>query len=64
MFWCEYCKVWLQDNASAKATHERGMKHMDAVAKSKDLSTLGRMHAVFRSCTIGCMHLCSMHDVA
>ena len=35
MFWCEYCKVWLQDNPSAKATHERGMKHTDAVAKSE-----------------------------
>ena len=34
MFWCEYCKVWLQDNPSAKTTHERGMKHTDAVARS------------------------------
>ncbi|CAL8468419.1 g7959 [Coccomyxa elongata] len=33
MFWCDYCKVWMQDNPSAKATHERGMKHKENVAK-------------------------------
>eukprot|EP00873_Tetraselmis_striata_P006059 jgi/Tetstr1/426323/TSEL_016638.t1 len=32
-FWCEFCKVWLNDTASARATHENGMKHQDAVAK-------------------------------
>ena len=34
-FWCEYCRVWLQDNPQARATHERGMKHQENVAKSK-----------------------------
>jgi hypothetical protein len=34
MFWCDYCKVWMQDNPSAKATHERGIKHKENVARS------------------------------
>ena len=35
MFWCEYCKVWMQDKPSARATHEKGIKHKDNVARSK-----------------------------
>ncbi len=31
---CDYCKVWLKDNPAAKAVHERGQKHTDAVAQS------------------------------
>ena len=37
MFWCEYCKVWLQDKPGAKATHERGIKHKDNVTRSASL---------------------------
>ena len=35
MFWCEYCKVWMQDKPSARATHEKGIKHKDNVARSE-----------------------------
>ena len=35
MFWCDYCKVWMNDNPATKATHEAGMKHKDMVARSK-----------------------------
>ncbi len=35
MYWCDYCKVWMQDNPSSKATHERGVKHKENVARSK-----------------------------
>lgn len=35
MFWCDYCKVWMNDNPATKATHENGLKHKDMVAKSK-----------------------------
>lgn len=38
MFWCDYCKVWMNDNPATKATHEAGMKHKDNVARSKSLS--------------------------
>ena len=31
---CDYCKVWLKDNPAAKAVHERGQKHTEAVAQS------------------------------
>lgn len=37
MFWCDYCKVWMNDNPATKATHEAGMKHKDNVARSKPL---------------------------
>ncbi|KAK9809285.1 hypothetical protein WJX73_000889 [Symbiochloris irregularis] len=33
MYWCEYCKVWMQDNPQARATHEKGIKHKDNVAR-------------------------------
>ncbi|CAG9463455.1 unnamed protein product [Pedinophyceae sp. YPF-701] len=33
MHWCEYCKVWLQDNVVAIQRHEQGMKHKLAVQK-------------------------------
>ncbi len=35
MYWCDYCKVWMNDNPATKATHENGLKHKDMVAKSK-----------------------------
>ena len=35
MHWCDYCKVWMQDNPGARATHEKGVKHKDNVARSK-----------------------------
>ncbi|KAK9830398.1 hypothetical protein WJX72_011529 [[Myrmecia] bisecta] len=31
--WCDYCKVWMSDNPNARATHERGMKHQENVAR-------------------------------
>eukprot|EP00193_Tetraselmis_chui_P005432 CAMPEP_0177753912 /NCGR_PEP_ID=MMETSP0491_2-20121128/1725_1 /TAXON_ID=63592 /ORGANISM="Tetraselmis chuii, Strain PLY429" /LENGTH=278 /DNA_ID=CAMNT_0019269253 /DNA_START=205 /DNA_END=1045 /DNA_ORIENTATION=+ len=31
--WCEFCKVWLKDTISSRATHENGMKHKENVAK-------------------------------
>ena len=34
MFWCDYCKVWMQDKPAARATHEKGIKHKDNVARS------------------------------
>lgn len=33
MHWCDYCKVWMQDTTVAKATHERGAKHQENVAR-------------------------------
>ena len=33
MYWCDICKVWLKDDAQAKAVHERGAKHQENVAK-------------------------------
>ncbi|DBA86891.1 hypothetical protein WJX79_010006 [Trebouxia sp. C0005] len=33
MYWCDYCKVWMNDNPATKATHENGLKHKDMVAK-------------------------------
>ncbi|KAL3138161.1 hypothetical protein ABBQ38_005388 [Trebouxia sp. C0009 RCD-2024] len=33
MFWCDYCKVWMNDNPATKATHENGLKHKDMVAR-------------------------------
>ena len=38
MFWCDYCKVWMNDNPATKATHENGLKHKDMVARSKTLN--------------------------
>jgi hypothetical protein len=31
-FWCEYCRVWMADNAQVRAIHEAGAKHKDNVA--------------------------------
>ena len=28
-FWCEYCKVWMADNPTAKRIHEQGSKHRE-----------------------------------
>lgn len=39
MYWCDYCKVWMNDNPATKATHEAGMKHKDNVARSKYLGS-------------------------
>lgn len=33
-YWCEVCKVWMTDNTSTRATHEKGIKHQENVAKS------------------------------
>eukprot|EP00891_Asterochloris_glomerata_P003314 jgi/Astpho2/3314/gw1.00054.114.1_t len=33
MHWCEYCKVWMNDNPATKATHENGLKHKENVSK-------------------------------
>ena len=35
MHWCEYCKVWMNDNPATKATHENGLKHKENVSKSE-----------------------------
>ena len=35
MYWCDYCKVWMNDNPATKATHENGIKHKDNVDRSK-----------------------------
>ena len=32
-FWCEYCKVWLDDSKNARARHEDGERHKAAVAQ-------------------------------
>lgn len=32
-YWCEYCKVWLKDTVQSRATHEKGVKHQENVAK-------------------------------
>ena len=40
MHWCDYCKVWMQDNPSSRATHERGEKHQNMVARSEELQLL------------------------
>lgn len=40
MYWCDYCKVWMQDNPAARATHEKGVKHKDNVARSTSASRL------------------------
>ena len=37
MHWCEYCKVWMNDNPATKATHENGLKHKENVSKSESL---------------------------
>lgn len=38
MYWCDYCKVWMNDNPNARAVHERGIKHKENVEKSKYLA--------------------------
>ncbi|GAB4816832.1 hypothetical protein N2152v2_003878 [Parachlorella kessleri] len=40
--WCEYCKVWMQDNPHSRAVHEQGTKHKEAVArKLADMKKMG-----------------------
>lgn len=34
-YWCDICKVWMTDNVSTRATHEKGIAHKDNVAKSE-----------------------------
>ncbi len=33
--WCEYCKVWMQDNPHSRMVHEQGVKHKEAVTRSE-----------------------------
>ncbi|GMH39622.1 hypothetical protein BSKO_07520 [Bryopsis sp. KO-2023] len=33
MHWCDVCRVWLQDNSTAKTNHERGRRHQENLAK-------------------------------
>ncbi|CAD7703735.1 unnamed protein product [Ostreobium quekettii] len=33
MYWCQICKVWLQDNVTARSNHERGRRHKENLAK-------------------------------
>jgi U1 zinc finger len=37
-YWCDICKVWMTDNVSTRATHEKGIKHKENVAKSTQLT--------------------------
>jgi U1 zinc finger len=37
MYWCDYCKVWMNDNPNARATHEKGIRHKENVEKSEPL---------------------------
>lgn len=46
MFWCDYCKVWMQDNPHAKAVHERGIKHQERVEKSELCLQYPQVHEV------------------
>ena len=34
-YFCEVCKVWMNDNPQARATHERGIKHTENMARSE-----------------------------
>ena len=36
-YFCEICRVWMNDNPSARATHEKGAKHQDGLARSERL---------------------------
>jgi hypothetical protein len=35
MYWCELCRVWMNDSKAAKFNHERGTKHQENLARSK-----------------------------
>jgi hypothetical protein len=35
MYWCELCRVWMNDSKAAKLNHERGTKHQENLARSK-----------------------------
>jgi WW domain-binding protein 4 len=35
MYWCELCRVWMNDSKAAKMNHERGTKHQENLARSK-----------------------------
>ena len=58
MFWCDYCKVWMNDNPATKATHEAGMKHKDMVARSRSST----MHALCIDTACFMMLLMSKQD--
>ncbi len=49
MHWCEYCKVWMNDNPATKATHENGLKHKENVSKSESSGSSGKL-ACLRWC--------------
>ena len=53
MYWCDYCKVWMNDNPATKATHENGLKHKDMVAKSKQALCLSAAPCAACTCRIG-----------
>lgn len=40
MYWCDICKVWLQDTKQAKLNHERGSRHQELL--SKKLRDMGK----------------------
>jgi hypothetical protein len=35
MYWCELCRVWMNDSKAAKFNHENGVKHKENLARSK-----------------------------
>lgn len=66
MFWCDYCKVWMNDNPATKATHENGLKHKDMVARSKPLDNFPGNHDAWRwiDCVQhGILEIHSIHTV-
>ncbi|KAF6262025.1 hypothetical protein COO60DRAFT_1699474 [Scenedesmus sp. NREL 46B-D3] len=39
MYWCELCRVWMNDSKAAKLNHEHGAKHQENLArKLRDMS--------------------------
>lgn len=41
MYFCDICKVWMQDTKMAKLNHERGFKHKELLAKSAYITMRG-----------------------
>jgi hypothetical protein len=35
MYWCELCRVWMNDSKAAKLNHERGAKHQENLQRSE-----------------------------
>ena len=50
-YWCDICKVWMTDNVSTRATHEKGIKHKENVAKSMQLTARCLLHCCCVSAT-------------